>query len=120
MNWGTTMDKDRREDAALDALFAAGRTHGPTASDDFLQRLAADANAARPKPRKAVGSSAPFLGVLKGLFAASGLSGAAVLGAWIGFVAPDAISPFTTVTDETVGLYTFLPGADLTALSLDE
>ena len=119
-NWGMKMDKDGREDAALDALFASGHVDAPKASDDFLARLTADAHAALPRPIPVVPPPAPFLGGLKGWFAASGLSGAAVLGVWIGFVMPDAISDFTTLTDETVGLYTFLPGADLSALSLSE
>lgn len=114
------MDKDGREDAALDALFASGQADAPKASGEFLARLTADAEAALPRPIHVAPTPAPFLGGLKGWFAASGLSGAAVLGVWIGFVMPDAISDFTTLTDETVGLYTFLPGADLSALSLSE
>ena len=115
-NWGMKMDKDR-EDAALDALFSAGQADALKASDDFLARLTADAEAALPRPMPVTPTPAPFLGGLRGWFAASGLSGAAVLGVWIGFVMPDAISEFTTLTDETVGLYTFLPGADLSDLS---
>lgn len=114
------MDRDQREDAALDALFAAGRSQGPKASVDFLARLAADADAALPRPTKTPPAPKPFLGGLRSFFAASGLSGAAALGVWIGFMAPEAVSAFTATADETVELYTFLPGADLAVLSMTE
>lgn len=116
------MDKDRQDDAALEALFAAARTDPPEASDDFLAKLTADAEGAVSTAKTATSPlmPSPFLGGIKGLFAASGLSGAAVLGVWIGFVMPETIGEWTTTTDETVALYTFLPGADLTALSLSE
>lgn len=116
------MDKDRQDDAALEALFSAARADEPEVSDDFMARLMADADAALTK-KDALASPAPatlFLGGLKGLFAASGLSGAAVLGLWIGFAMPETIGVWTATTDEAVALYTFLPGADLTALSLSE
>ncbi len=112
-----TMDKKSQNDSALDALFAAGRNAEPKASDDFLARLSADADAALPTPAPAAPARGrdAFLGRFGGWFAASGLSGAAVLGVWIGFVMPETISAYTALTEETVGLYTFLPGADLTA-----
>lgn len=113
----TERDKD---DAALEALFDAGRTRAPVPSDDLMARLAADAERALPRPaiqpaprRSVFARFAPF-------FAASGLSGAAALGIWVGFAMPevlnlDSLAPFAT--GETIELYTFLPGADLTALS---
>ena len=109
-------DRDNREDAALDALFAAADNARPVPSDAFLRRLEADADAAMPVtagPAPVRGGQNDWLLGLKGFFAAAGLSGAAVLGLWIGFVMPDTLAPFTA--EESVGLYTFLPGADLTA-----
>ena len=50
-----------------------------------------------------------------GLFTASGLTGAAALGVWIGFVMPDALDTLSLTADDTVALSTFLPGADLGA-----
>ena len=88
MNWGTDMDNEKLDDDALDALFAAGKAQTPEATPAFLARLNADAAAAMPRPAPlAVPSGAPSLFTrFKGLFAASGLSGAAALGVWIGFV----------------------------------
>lgn len=114
------MDKDNQDEAALEALFSAGRAESPVPSDDFMARLAADAEAAMPSPASQARASRPFLGGLSAWFAASGLSGAAVLGVWIGFVMPEAVSTFSVQAEETVGLYTFLPGADLSALTLSE
>lgn len=114
------MDSDPKQDQALDILFNASREATPSPSPDFLARLAQDANAAMPSPE----TSAPIPGPsmlmrLRGLVAASGLTGAAALGVWIGFVMPETLNTFTDgfATDETVSLSAFLPGADLFALS---
>ena len=114
------MDKNIQDDAALDALFDAGRANEPQATDDFMARLMADA--VPPKPQRQIEPQAPspLFGKLKGLFAASGLSGAAVLGLWIGFIMPETVGTYTLLTEDTVGLYTFLPGADLMAPGIDE
>lgn len=114
------MDKNTQDDAALDALFDAGRAHEPQASGDFLARLAADVEAPEPTRQPVSQAPSPIFGRLKGLFAASGLSGAAVLGVWIGFITPETVGTYTLLTEDTVGLYTFLPGADLTAPGIDE
>jgi len=115
------MADDRKDDDdALQALFDAGRSRPPEMSDDFLSRLTADAEANVPKPVVTPPGKPSVFGGLKGWFAASGLSGAAVLGVWIGFVMPETVSTLTLAADETVGLYTFLPGADLTAPELGE
>lgn len=107
-----------RDDIALDTLFEAAREARPAPAPDFLARLQADADAALPRPAApAPRTGTPLLSRLGGLFAASGLSGAAALGVWIGFAMPDMLNLDSYVTtDDTVGLYAFLPGADVTAL----
>ena len=119
MNWGTDMDNEKLDDDALDALFAAGKAQTPEATPAFLARLNADAAAAMPRPApRAVPSGAPSLFTrFKGLFAASGLSGAAALGVWIGFVMPDLVPTVSPVSEDVAGLTMFLPGADLSMLS---
>lgn len=112
-----TMDSDKDE-AALEALFDAGRARPARPSADFLARLHADADDALPQPVRRAPARPPLMSRLGGLFAASGLSGAAALGVWIGFAMPETLNLDLFVsTTEDVGLYAFLPGADLTALS---
>lgn len=123
MNWGTKMVDDRKDDDALEAMFSASRAQPPVMSDDFLARLTADADAAVPQPtpiaKPATKPNAkPLFGDLKAWFAASGLSGAAVLGMWIGFVMPEMVN--TIAVSDDVALYSFLPGADLSAPELSE
>ncbi|MDE0208337.1 MAG: hypothetical protein OXI66_00515 [Boseongicola sp.] len=112
------MTESSRDDIALETLFAAGRSERPLPSGEFLERIAAgaDAGVARPAP-----ASRPVLRLawLARVVTASGLSGAAALGVWIGFVMPEAIDAFTLGGDDTVALATFLPGTDLEAI-LDE
>ena len=112
------MTESSRDDIALETLFAAGRSERPLPSGEFLERIAAgaDAGVARPAP-----ASRPFLRLAwrARVVTASGLSGAAALGVWIGFVMPEAIDAFTLGGDDTVALATFLPGTDLEAI-LDE
>ena len=119
MNWGMKMTDDRRDDDALDALLGAACAQPPEPTDDFMARLMADADAAMPRPVPvATPVAKPWFRDLKAWFAASGLSGAAVLGMWIGFVMPETVNTLT-VSDE-VALYSFLPGADLTVAGLGE
>ena len=106
---------DREEDEALEALFEASRAQTPAPSDDFLARLAAEADASVPVSERPVPTASPLFRNLKTWFAASGLTSAAVLGLWVGFVMPDMINTLSLTTEDSVGLYTFLPGADLTA-----
>ncbi len=116
MNWGTDMDDKQTEDPALEALFEAGRAQTAQPSDAFLARLAADADAALPQPETAPPSAPPQVSILsrfKTLFAASGLSGAAALGVWIGFAMPDIVTTVSPLSEETTELSAFLPGADL-------
>ena len=114
------MVDDRKDDDALEALFSASRVQPPEMADYFLARLNADADAAVPRPVSVRETSAkPFFGDLKAWFAASGLSGAAALGLWIGFVMPEMVNT-VTLSSEEVALYTFLPGADLSAPALGE
>ncbi|MDE0521707.1 MAG: hypothetical protein OXH79_07095 [Boseongicola sp.] len=112
------MTGNSRDDIALETLFEAGRSERPLPSGEFLERMAARADeaAARPAP-----AARPVLRLawLGRVFAASGLSGAAALGVWIGFVMPEAIDALTLEGDDTVALATFLPGTDLEAI-LDE
>ncbi|MXY33941.1 MAG: hypothetical protein F4Y60_07590 [Boseongicola sp. SB0664_bin_43] len=114
------MTGNARDDDALETLFAAGRSERPSPSGEFLERLAAsvDAGTARPAPAPA-GLPVLRFAWLGRAFAASGLSGAAALGVWIGFAMPDAIDALTLGSDDTVALATFLPGTDLEAI-LDE
>ena len=113
MNWGMTMDNDKRDDQALDALFQAARANEPRPDAAFMDRLTADLPDMTPDDRIAPSSpETPWLGRI---FAASGLSGAAILGLWIGFVMPEALDPLSITSDDTVALSTFLPGADLGA-----
>lgn len=115
--------KTDRTDAALDALFEAARQDAPTPRPDFMARLHADADAALPSPAPAPRSTPTTPGLLSrlgGYFAVSGLTGAAALGVWIGFVMPDLIDSAFTATagnDEPLSLSAFLPGADLTLLT---
>lgn len=107
-------DRETREEVALDALFEAAAATRPAPSDDFLARLTAQAEAAVPvaaRPAPTRPARGWHLG-LREFFAATGLSGAAVLGVWIGFAMPE-ILPLTS-TEDTAALYTFFPGADLT------
>lgn len=114
------MNSRKTHDPVLDALFEAGRAETPPPSDAFMARLAADADAALPRAGTvtAPGRNAPtMLTRFKGFFAASGLSGAAALGVWIGFAMPDIVTMVAPLAQETDGLTMFLPGADLSVFS---
>ena len=112
------MDKKNQDDAALEALFAAAADHAPEPTDAFMAKLEAEALDAMPSQPPVPTPPRPALwGTLKGLFAASGLSGAAVLGVWIGFVMPDIVSTVSPLAEETASLSAFLPGADLAEFS---
>lgn len=113
------MDRDKLDDAALDALFDAAKADAPAPSDAFLARLNADAEAARPVPAPAMPRypEPTVFERLKGWFAVSGLSGAAALGVWIGFAMPDVVMTVAPLSDEVIELSAYLPGADLTVLS---
>lgn len=112
------MDSNKTEDAALDSLFDAARSDRPEPGADFLARLNADAVAAMPRP---VPGKTPrdvsIFSRLKTLFAASGLSGAAALGIWIGFVMPDLVAPFSMVAEDTTGITAFMSDTEFTVLS---
>ncbi len=109
-----TMNTDKREDAALDALFAAERQEMPRPSDDFMTRLKADMETALPRPAPSPrADGAPRFGWLAGIFTASGLTGATLAGVWIGFAMPETLDSFAGDAESTVALSTFLPGSDL-------
>ena len=109
------MTGNSRDDIALETLFAAGRSERPLPSGEFLERVAASADGGAARPAPAVRPVARFAWLGR-VFAASGLSGAAALGVWIGFVMPEAMDALTLGGDETVALATFLPGTDLEAI----
>ena len=113
------MNSDKEDDIALDALFAAAKSDPPNASEDFLARLNADAVAATPGPAPLAPepTAGSLFGRLKGLFAVSGLSGAAALGVWIGFVMPEVLTTVSPLSDDVIELSAYLPGADLSVLS---
>lgn len=103
----------------LDTLFEDARRNAPSPDADFLSRLTADMEANIPAPVTRSEPTKPdLLHRFRALFAASGLTGAALLGVWIGFVMPDVLDNMTTGFDttEVYGLGTFLPSADLAAL----
>ena len=115
------MDNDPKQDQALDALFAASKNAPSSPTPDFMARLAQDAEAALPKvaaPSSPTTTQSMFTR-LKGLFAASGLTGVAALGVWIGLVMPETLNLLVDelALDQTVSLSVILPGADLLALS---
>lgn len=113
------VDDKREDDAALEALFDAGRSHAPIPDDAFLARLATDAETAVHQ-KTTVYTIQPkrnILARLKGFFAASGLSGVAALGLWIGFIMPDIVTNISPFTESVTSLSAFLPGSDLSVLS---
>ncbi len=107
------MDKDQRDDDALDALFAAGTATRPELDAGFMARLKADADRAMPEPVRVATSVPPRRNWLPKIFTASGLSGAALAGVWIGFAMPETLDSFSAQTETTIALSSFLPGADL-------
>ena len=111
------MDRDKKDDIALDALFAAAKSETPRASDDFLARLRADALSAAPRLAQPVPAKPSLTERFKGWFAVSGLSGAAALGVWIGFVMPEVVNTVSPLSEEVIELSAYLPGADLSVLS---
>lgn len=113
------MDKDKLDEDALEALFSAAQATTPQPSSEFMARLSVDAARAAPAAR-ALASPSPtptLFSRFKGLFAASGLSGAAALGVWIGFVMPEIVTTVSPLSEDAAGLTVFLPGADLSVLS---
>ena len=113
------MVDNRNSDDALELMFNATKSQTPVASDDFMARLMTDMETSAPKvdtPQRA--APRPWFKEVKAWFAASGLTGAAIMGMWVGFVMPDFVNTFAV--SEDVALYTFLPGADLTTSVLGE
>ena len=113
------MDKDTQNDASLDALFAAAKAETPAVSDDFMARLLADADSHLPEQEIAPTprNQSPLFSNLKAIFTASGLSGAAAVGVWIGLVMPDLVTTVAPLSEDTVTLSAFLPSADLSVFS---
>jgi hypothetical protein len=113
------MDRDKSDDTMLEGFFEAARANPPAPDDAFMARLMADAETAVPATPKIAPeqSRRDPLARLKALFAASGLSGAAALGVWIGFAMPDLVTTVSPATDDVASISSFLAGADLAALS---
>lgn len=111
----------KAEEKALDALFGAAKLAAPVADPVFMERLAADMEALVPQaastPRR-TGAATGLFERFKMFFAASGLTGAAALGVWIGFVMPETLNTLAAGYDttEAIGIGAFLPSADLMAL----
>ena len=101
-----TIEPDKREIDALDALFAdvAGKKAEPSA--DLMARVLADAAnvhataAARSQPRGASGFMSPLWAALGGWAGAGGLAAVAATGVWLGIAPPAALE---TVTDAIFG-----------------
>lgn len=111
----------RNDDEKLEALFDSARRNAPAMDPAFLERLASDMEATLPQPQAKpvrTSSQTTFFQRFRGYFAASGLTGAAALGIWIGFVMPETLNSLAEGYDttEAVGIGAFLPYADLTAL----
>lgn len=123
MNWVTAMtDKETQGyDDALEGLFETARRTTLVPDAEFLAKLAADMESMVPDPRRIPSTQADkpgFFMKFRGFFAASGLTGAAALGVWIGFVMPEALNTLAAGydTSEPFGIGAFLPAADLAAL----
>lgn len=110
------MTGNDRDDQVLDALFAEARERPAAPSPDFMARLAAEAEANLPRAAPRAVQKPGRMTWLKGLFTASGLSGAALAGVWFGFAMPEALDTLDFSADTTVALSTFLPSADLGAV----
>lgn len=113
--------QEHHEDAALDRLFAGARRARPAPDAEFLARLDADMEASLPLkalPETGPQTHAGFLRRFRGVFAASGLTGAAALGVWIGFVMPETLNVWAPgyEASDAIGIGAFLPHADLAAL----
>lgn len=113
------MARDPLDDAELERFFDAAKANAPAAGDDFMARLAADTEASVLKTQSSqpVRQNQSSFARLKGLFAASGLSGAAALGLWIGFAMPEIITTISPVSEDVTSISAFLAGADLSVLS---
>lgn len=105
--------KDTTDDRSLELLFSSAKASGPEPDPSFLARLEADMEALRPtsESRPTDRQAGTFLPWIQRLFAASGLTGAAAIGVWIGFVMPETLNGVaeTYIDDGTVGIEAFLP-----------
>lgn len=114
------MDNDPKQDRALDALFETAKTNPIMPEPDLMAQLQSDMERALPRAPAPIPTPKPsVLTRLGGLFAASGLTGVAALGVWIGFVMPETLNTLADgfAGDQIVSLDSLLPGADLIALS---
>jgi hypothetical protein len=105
----TMTDNKIPTDTEMDALFAEAAHAAPTPSAELLKRIVADADtvgAARQssttRPRR--GLFETLVASLGGWPAVAGLATAAVVGIWIGYVAPDTLNELTGPS-QTTGTY---------------
>lgn len=91
-------DKDRQEQAALEAFFAAAQREAPAPSPELLARVLAQAEAeqarfAPPRPRQMprLGLAARLRQGLGGWPALAGLAAAGLAGVWIGLALPEVV-----------------------------
>jgi hypothetical protein len=114
------------DEAMLDAFLESATRNPPKPDGAFLARLTDDMMANVPdisKPERSPVRSGTFGSDLfrkfQAIFAASGLTGAAALGVWIGFAMPetlDMLNPEYEAAD-SFGIGVFLPAADLSVLA---
>ena len=84
---------DRQDMDALDALLRQVAEAPAEADPGFLDRLAGQARAAQPAPRRRMGPAA-WIAALGGWPALGGLAAAAVTGLWIGVAPPLGLEPW--------------------------
>lgn len=116
-----TDDKQPERGPDIDAMFASAAQSPPRPNPAFMARLHSDMVVHLPQPDSKNYAAPPrrrFLERLPAVFAASGLTGAAALGVWIGFVMPETLTALAGQDFETdsYGIGAFLPSADLWAL----
>lgn len=114
------------DEAMLDAFMESAKRNPPKPDGAFLARLTDDMMANVPdvsKPERLPVRSrtfgTDFFRNFQAIFAASGLTGAAALGVWIGFAMPETLNMLNPEyeTADSFGIGVFLPAADLSVLA---
>ena len=109
------------DDMALEWMFEAAREAAPEPTEDFMARLAADADAETPNFEWAAPTvAAPsFIKRASRWLTAAGLGGSVALGVWIGVASTDLLNDliyFDAGADDLM-ISDFLPAADLASLA---
>lgn len=116
-----TDTRKKSDDMALDSLFEAARDAVPEPTQDFMARLAADADAEAPNFEWAAPTvAAPsFFTRASRWITATGLGGSAALGVWIGVASTDLLNEliYVDAAADDLTLSDFLPAADLASLA---